>query len=235
MRLLHPGPPRSLDLDALTALYLTDRTRAHLRANFVTSLDGAVAIDGSSRPLSGPADRRLLGLLRMLCDALLVGAGTLRREDYRPLTLSEERRRWREERGLTPYPRLVVVSGRLALDPRQRALAGAPVRPLVLTGTTSGKLDTVADVVEVRDLGAAVATLQESYPLVLSEGGPQLFTALQRAGKVDELCLTLSPLLAGPGAGRIVAGEPVATPRQMALRHVVEADDGALLLRYTRI
>ncbi len=56
-------------------------------------------------------------MLRMLCDALLVGAGTLRHEGYRALRLDARRRAWRRERGLAEYPTLVVVSAALDLDP----------------------------------------------------------------------------------------------------------------------
>jgi riboflavin biosynthesis pyrimidine reductase len=50
---------------------------------------------------------------------------------------------------------------------------------------------------------------------------------------VDELCLTIGPLMAGPGASRIVAGAPAATPQQLTLAHVLE-DDGFLFCRYTQ-
>ena len=68
-----------------------------LRVNFVTSLDGAVSVDGLSAGLSGEADKEVFRLLRRDCDALLVGAGTFRAENYRPLTLDASRRAWRVE------------------------------------------------------------------------------------------------------------------------------------------
>ena len=67
---------------------------------------------------------------------------------------------------------------------------------------------------------------------ILCEGGPRLFGSLIAADEVDEVCLTVSPLLAGPGAGRIALGAPT-PPRHLTLRHALEAD-GALLLRYAR-
>jgi riboflavin biosynthesis pyrimidine reductase len=210
-----------------------------LRANFVSSADGAVTLDGFSEGLSGGPDKRVFGLLRMLCDALLVGAGTLRDEGYGPVRLSEERRSWRRAHGLDPYPTPVVVSARLDLDPASDFFAKAPVRPLVLTpkkGPAHG-LDAVADVVRVGDtevdLPGALALLRErGLAQILCEGGPRLFGSLLAADAVDELCLTVSPLLAGPGAGRITLGAPTQTLR-LTLRHVLEAD-GALMLRYVR-
>ncbi|WP_406107889.1 pyrimidine reductase family protein [Micromonospora globbae] len=236
-----PAPPaRPLDDDALTTLYAR-AGRPRLRMNFVTSLDGAVSVDGYSAGLSGEPDKRVFGLLRMLCDALVVAAGTLRHEGYRALRLDERRRAWRREHGLPEYPTLVVVSGSLDLDPAQAAFADAPVRPLVLTRTEAPHrpdLEKVADVVRLGtdrvDLAAGLAELRRrGLGQLLCEGGPQLFGALTAADLVDELCLTVAPLLAGAGPGRIVAGEP-SPPRRLPLRHVLAADDGTLLLRYAR-
>jgi riboflavin biosynthesis pyrimidine reductase len=216
---------------------------ARLRVNFVSSLDGAVTLDGFSEGLSGPADKRVFGILRMVCDALIVGAGTVRDEGYRGLRLSPERRSWRIDHGLPEYPTLVVVSHRLALDPAHPALADAPVRPFILTGGASPPaarraLNAVADVLvhgaEELDLAAGLADLHaRGLRQLLCEGGPRLFGALTAADLVDELCLTVSPLLAGAGAGRIAAGPPAPEPRRMALRHAL-VDGDFFLLRYVR-
>jgi len=215
-----------------------------LRMNFVSSLDGAVDVAGYSEGLSGPADKRIFGLLRQLSDAVMVGAGTLRHEGYRAVRLDENRRAWREERGLAAYPTLVVVSASLDVDPGQGAFADAPVRPIVITHGQSPphrrrRIEGVADLLisgdhEV-DLAAAVAELRtRGLNQVLCEGGPHLFGGLLAAGLVDELCLTVSPLLAGPGAGRIVAGRPRDATLGMSLVHILTADD-TLFTRYTRI
>lgn len=223
----------------LTALYRTPAD-PWLRLNFVASLDGAGSVAGRSEPLSGPADKRVFGVLRMLCDALLVGAGTLREEGYHALRLDEQRRAWRVAHGMSEYPTLVVVSGRAHLDPGHRALAEAPVRPIVVTraGASTGRLAGVADIVaageDAVDLAAAVAELhRRGLRQILSEGGPRLFGSLTAAGLVDELCLTVSPLLAGPGATRITTGPPIETPQPLTLRHTLLAD-GSLMLRYSR-
>ncbi|MFC4021911.1 pyrimidine reductase family protein [Micromonospora sp. GCM10011542] len=224
----------------LTSLY-GRADRPHLRVNFVSSADGAVTLDGYSEGLSGAADKRVFGLLRMLCDGLVVAAGTLRHEGYRAVRLSEPRRAWRRTHGLTEYPVLVVVSGSLDLDPAQAAFADAPVRPVVLTHAGAEPppgLTDVADLVRCGDdrvdLAVALAELRRrGLAQLLCEGGPHLFGALTAADLVDELCLTVSPLLAGAGPGRITAGDPGA-PRRMPLRHVLATDDGTLLLRYAR-
>jgi riboflavin biosynthesis pyrimidine reductase len=207
-----------------------------LRVNFVTSIDGAATVDGLSAGLSGPVDKRVFRLIRMTCDALLVGAGTLRDEAYRPLTLDAERRAWRTGNGLPAYPRLVVFSRSLAIDPSHRALREAPVRPLIVTGADPGEhpLRQVADLMIARGPREAVRALRAAgLTHLLCEGGPALLGSLTGADLVDELCLTVSPLLAGAGATRIVTGEPH-PPRTLALTHALPTGDGSLLLRYRR-
>jgi riboflavin biosynthesis pyrimidine reductase len=86
------------------------------------------------------------------------------------------------------------------------------------------------------DLKAALDTLAgRGHRRILAEGGPHLLAQLTAAGLVDELCLTMSPLLAGPGAGRIVAGAPLPTGTGMpvTLAHLLE-DSGFLFCRYLR-
>jgi riboflavin-specific deaminase-like protein len=237
---LWPDPDtRPLDDAALAAQY-PRADRPWLRVNFVTSLDGAVSLDGYSAGLSSAGDKRVFQLLRALADAVLVAAGTVRHEGYGPLTMTKVQREFRRKLGLPAYPTMVVVSGSLDLDPAASVFAGAPVRPVVVTHDAAPRrpdLSAVADVLvcgDTRvDLAAALAALhRRGLGQVLCEGGPALFGGLTAADLVDELCLTIAPLLAGPGAGRITAGSP-APPRSLVLRHGLCAD-GQLLLRYTR-
>jgi riboflavin biosynthesis pyrimidine reductase len=241
----HDGGALS-DEQIADAYAIEDRSGLHLRANFVTSLDGAVEVDGISKQLSTPDDQLVFSLLRMLADVVLVGAGTVRVEGYRGLRLKESRQQWRREHGLAENPRLVLVTSRLALDPALPALADSAVRPLVITHEAApterhSALREVADVVafgaEAVDLPAALAHLADlGLPQVLCEGGPHLLGALTEADLVDEFCLSVAPLLAGPGASRITAGLAGAgsPSRWMQLRSVLESDDGTLLLRYLR-
>lgn len=219
----------SLDDQALSDLY---PPFPGVRTNFVTSLDGAVELDGTSAGLSGEADKRVFRLLRMVCDALVVGAGTFRAENYKPLTLDPRRRAWRQERGLSRYPRMVVVSKSLDLDPDHPALAAAIV---LTTGTRDHPaLARVAEIVRCDDLAHGLELLRgKGFEHLLCEGGPGLFGELTRLDLVDELCLTVSPLLAGPGAGRIISG-PAHPPRAMRMEHMLTASDGAVLMRYLR-
>ena len=240
---LRPGD-EPLDDGALADLYTpADRDRPWLRANFVTSLDGAVTVHGYSEGLSGTADKQVFMVLRMVCDALLVGAGTLRHEGYGPIRLDERRRAWRAAHRLTPYPQLVVVSGQLAMNPAHPALADAPVRPVILTHGAApadrrAALEPVADVIACGDrevdLAAALAALHgRGLRQILCEGGPHLLGALTAADLVDEMCLTMAPMLTGPGAGRITAGPPRDTPVELRFHQGLLAGD-VLILRYVR-
>jgi riboflavin biosynthesis pyrimidine reductase len=213
-----------------------------VRINFVSSLDGAATVDGRSAGLSDAADKRVFDILRMLSDVLLVGAGTFRDEGYVDLRLHQDASAWRVAHGLPAHPVLAIVSSRLDLDPAHPAFTNAPRRPLIITHQDSPaeqryRLVSHADVLtcghRVVDLCAAVKTLaSRGLRQILCEGGPHLFASLLAADAVDELCLTLSPLLAGPGAERIVVGVGSRVCR-MVLAHVLGEGD-TLFTRYIR-
>jgi len=232
------------DTEVLEAYQVEDRLTPHVRSNFVASVDGAVEIDGLSKSLSSKEDQELFGKLRMLADAILVGAGTVRIEGYNPLRLGAARREWRQAHGMPENPTLAIVSSRLDLNPVNPVFAEAPVRPLVITHDAAPPdrreaLSEVADILSCGaaevDLSLAIAALAErGMPQILSEGGPHLLGALTESDLVDEMCLSLAPLLAGPGAGRITAGLPSTIARRLELRSVLLADDGYLFMRYLR-
>jgi len=230
----------------LAALYAYP-AGAWLRANMVSSADGAASLDGVTRGLSSRTDRHLFALLRTLADVIVVGAATVRAEKYGPVRQHEL---WPDLRpGRTPTPPIAVVSKRLHLDPASRLIASAPpsARTIVITTAQAppdrrAALDGPAEVIvagqESVDLKVAIAALAErGHRRMLAEGGPHLLGQLVAAGLVDELCLTISPLLAGPAAGRIVAGAPLSatgsasSPLPLALAHVLE-DHGYLFCRY---
>ena len=212
---------------------------SYLRAGFVVSADGAIASEGSSRPLSGAADMAAFQALRAVSDAVLVGAGTVRREDYGPVRLRETGRAWRREHGRRGLPRLVVVSRSLDLDPTARCFppdrstvvvtcAGAP--EAARTGLAEVAEVVVAGQAEV-DLPSAVAALRDrGLTRLLCEGGPTLLTDLLAARLVDELCLTLAPVVVGGAPGLVTRALPAPLPLRLA--HLLDAGDSVLLARY---
>jgi len=241
VRRLLPEPAEDLTDDGLLAAYAPpEGVRRHVRANFVASVDGAAWLHGVSGGLSSPGDKRVFGVLRDLADVILVGAGTVRAEGYGYPAYSPERSARRRQLGLAELPTFAVVSGKLDLDPTSSLFAGAPVRTIVITSAAAppdlrATLEPEADIVVAGhdhvDLATALDVLeQRGLRRVLCEGGPSLFGSMAAAGRLDELCLTVSPLLAGSGAGRITAG-PGHDPLPLSLGHVL-TEDGALFLRH---
>lgn len=232
------------DLAELYA-YPADLDRPWVRTNFVATLDGASSgPDGRSGSINNAADMRVFGLLRALSDVVLVGGGTARAEQYRPMGTRPAWQALRTAQGLVPAPTLAVVTA--SLDLPASLLDGAPGSgPVVVITTTGAEPARLARAREQLgddcvlqagahgvDLAAALEQLGERGLLrVLCEGGPRLFGDLAGAGRVDELCLTLSPALVGGPASRIVSGPPVDVP--LRLGHVVESA-GVLLTRWLR-
>jgi riboflavin biosynthesis pyrimidine reductase len=244
MRALLPSPAEGqpaaeLDDHALAGLYAYPGPH-WLRANMVTSADGAGFLEGRTAALSTPADMRLFGLLRVLADVVLVGAGTARVEEYKPA----RRRPALEDlrAGRPPTVPIALVSRKLDLDFTTPLFTGAPpdARTIVITCAESpddqrAAAARVADVIVAGDMAvdlkeAVTALRDRGLGRVLCEGGPHLLAQLAAEGLLDELCLTVTPVLAGPGPTRVVAGAPFPA-RPMTLAHVL-TDDGELFCRY---
>jgi riboflavin biosynthesis pyrimidine reductase len=185
--------------------------------NFVASVDGVVAIPSlpnSNRLIAGESasDRFVMGLLRACADAVVIGSGTMNaapRSLWTPAqaypdaadSYAELRRRL----GLAPEPELVILTARGSVDPGHPAFeAGA----LVLTTDPGSErlrteLPDACTVVSVGpgeevDVRAAFAALAaRGHERILSEGGPRVLGSLLAARLVQELFLTVSPLLVG--------------------------------------
>ncbi|GAA1837723.1 pyrimidine reductase family protein [Agromyces salentinus] len=233
----------AIDREALLAAYaLPDRSTPRVRMNFVASIDGSATLSGRSGPLGDATDRLAMQVLRTLADVVLIGAGTVRAEGYGGLAVGEADAAWRRSQGLDGQPRVAVVSSRLDLEPRHPFFAEAVRRPLVVTHASSPEsrrlaLAEVADVLvcgdDALDPRAMLGGLARAgLGQVLCEGGPHLFGSLLDADLVDEVCLTLSPTLAGGSGIRIVQGAAEAA-RRMRLVHAMPAGD-LVLLRYAR-
>jgi riboflavin biosynthesis pyrimidine reductase len=190
---------------------------SRLYANFVSSLDGVVALEGqnnSSQMISGrsAADRFVMGLLRSCADAVVIGAGTLRAAPNSLWTPAyiypdaaaafEELRR---HLGREDVPRLILLTAHGEVDPHHPALESGA---LVLTtslgasklrdrlpGTSTAVAIGDGRAIDLVDVLAALRS--EGHRVVLSEGGPTVIGGLLQAELLDELFLTLSPILAG--------------------------------------
>ncbi len=240
VRRLLPGPVRdAVDLDA--AYWVDDPGNQHVRGAMVASADGAAQADGRAGGLSGPADVRLFALLRGHADVLLVGASTVRTEQYAGDQPSPGRRRWRTDRGMAEVPRIAVVTRSCALDPAGPLFTDTLVRPLVVTCSAAppdrlAMLAKVADIVTVGersvDVAGALDVLAErGLRRVSCEGGPTLLAQVTAVERLDELSLTVSPLLLAGPARRILSGPLLQVPAHLRLAQVL-VDDGFLFLRY---
>lgn len=203
--------------EALRTVYGSDLALAddQVYANMITSLDGVAALAaarGAGPTLRGDcdADRFVMGLLRALADALLIGAGTLRADRNHLWTAAyvdrqhaDDYRSWGR-----PDPRLVVVTASGALDPAERALqAGALV---ITTDAGARRLgNRLPAACTVRSLGATApsgrmildAVRAEGHRRILTEGGPTILSRLVTDRMLDELFLTVAPVLAGRRSG----------------------------------
>lgn len=244
MRQIYPpgadGQPP--DLAALYA-YPAGLDRAWVRANMIESADGAATVDGLSGGLSGPADREVFGVLRALADVILVGAGTVRDEKYQPARVRPALAGLRA--GRPAAPRIAVLTGRLDLDLDSALFSGAAAGAgtIVITSgvaaadrrAAAGAHAEVILAGEQRvDVPAAVAALAgRGHRRILAEGGPHLLGQLAAAGLIDELCVTVSPVLASGSAGRIIQPGPTGSDGRagLELAHVL-ADGGYLFCRY---
>jgi riboflavin-specific deaminase-like protein len=238
--LLPPGPARPVREHLATARagWAFPPGRPFTYVNMIASVDGRAAVDGRSDALGDDADLEMLLELRTLADAVLIGSGTLRAEGYDRLVRAPARRERRRAAGLAEDPLAVVISRRLDL-PWEAGLFAAPEQPVVLYSRRDApEPPPVAAPVEVVRLddptpAAVLADLHaRGVRTVLCEGGPTLNRMLLEAEAVDELFLTVAPLIAGGDEEpAIVAGAPLDVPARLALRSVLRHAD-ELFLRY---
>ncbi len=240
MRSLLSAGPSHLSDDDLAAIYaFPDVEPSWVRAVFIATADGAAqGGDLASASLSGPGDRRIFGFQRSLCDVVLVGAGTARVERYRPVHPSEVDSDLRRRLGLAPVPAIAVVSRSLTFDAE---LLGGEAPTIVVTtedapepavADLAGRAEVVRSGVGDVDLAGALDALALSgHRRVLCEGGPTLLAQLVAAGRLDDLCLTIAPMLVAGDRHRILRGPGLDPVRRLRLTHLLQ-DDDELFARY---
>lgn len=241
---IFPAPQSAVDpVKAYGRLPESAPGRPALRMNMISSADGAGSYKDETAGLGGAADHAVFATLRSLADVILVGAGTMRAEGYGPATLDSAARTRRQGWGLPPVPPIAVLTRTCQLDWQAPFFTEAERRPLVLTTSSADAADRqraagVADVVVTGDvavdLGLALRCLADrGVENVLAEGGPRVSSQLAAADLVDELCLTLAPMVVAGTAARILNGIALDQPLRLELAHVLESE-GYLFLRYRR-
>jgi riboflavin biosynthesis pyrimidine reductase len=225
-------------------------------ANFVASLDGVTAL-GPEYPSSGsaisggePADRFVMALLRACADAVLIGAGTLRATPHHLWTPGHV---WpetdgfaalRHARGRPAEPELIVATARGDLPARHPALrAGAVIATTAKAARRlAGELPARTSVLVIGDgpvlcpAELLTAIHARGHACVLTEGGPRLLGQLIRDGLLDELFLTVAPVLAGradtPRPGLVAGLELLPGHRRPARLLSARRSGSYLFLRY---
>ncbi len=246
--MLWPSPQGDVDP---AAVYAADprpapAERPWVMLNMIATVDGGSADpSGLSGDLGGPADKAVFSAIRAVADVIVAGASTVTAEDYGPSRPSPAAVAQRIARGQHPRPRIAVVTGSLSVDPGRRLFRDATpdAQPIVLTTARADPdrrraLEAVAEVHaagdEHVDWPVAVDVLRSlGARVVLCEGGPRTNAELVQHDLVDELCLTIAPMLVAGPASRIVHGDTPTSPRGLTLDRVL-TDDDFLFLRYVR-
>jgi riboflavin-specific deaminase-like protein len=208
-----------------------------MAVNMVASADGRAALHGKTAALSDDADREVFHTLRAQADAILVGTGTLRDERYGRFAKNERRIAQRRANGLADEPLGVIITRSMNLPYDIPLFQDPDARIAVYTDSVRHLEATPADVsvTLMEDLGprAVIDRLRADHGVrcVLCEGGPTLNHALFSSGVVDELFLTVSPLLAGGDDPLTIIEGPLPHPLAVELVQAIEFES-SLLLRY---
>ena len=246
MRRLLPGPVADVDpLELYPALPRPKPAgRPWLMINMIASADGAIAVEGTSEALGNPADEAVFSAVRACADWIVAAAGTVRAERYGLPRPGPNSRRARLAAGRAERPRLAVVSASLDLDLELPLFADQRPDddpPVILTGSAPAleaveRLEPVSEVVRLQSPRPRPAEIlaelgRRGAEVVLSEGGPSFNAQLADAAMIDELCLSVAPLVARGSSPRIVHGSMRTVPLEMSIDHLLEASD-TLFVRY---
>lgn len=241
MRQLWPSTVELSDRDLEELYRYPDSDSPWVVANFVASVDGGIELRGRSAGLSTAPDRVVYKLGSDLSDVVLLGARTATVEEFHGVRPDEQTRRRRLDHGLSAVPPIAVVSTGDSLPADAPVLTDVLIPSIVLTCSSApaatrqawsaagATVITAGD--DAVDLPAAIAALAErGLTRVDCEGGPHLLGAMLSAALVDELRLTVSPLLLSGGADRLAVGSPI-EPAGVTLASALLEDD-SLMLRY---
>lgn len=208
--------------------------RPRVIASMIASADGRAAVAGRSVGLGHPADTALLRELRTAVDAILVGPGTLRAEGYAQL-LDDDQRERRVERGLAAEPIVATIARRgdvpvgvpLFAEPSARIQVYTEAEPPASLAACAAEVAVERCPPGGARPAAALGHLaaERGVRSVLCEGGPTLLRALVASGCLDDLLLTLAPLLAAGDAPTVLAGAALDPPGRLVLRDVHRAGE----------
>jgi 5-amino-6-(5-phosphoribosylamino)uracil reductase len=178
-----------------------------------------------------------------LPDVILVGSTTAVAEHYTPPSSSVSTKARRLSNGAWPVARVAVISSKLNFDLALPLFNRPDQRPIVVTTEDADpeQLHRVAKHADVLQCGTGSVDFSKALTqmatlgakVVLSEGGPSVNGALSAEGLVDEILISVSPLVGGGASGGIIRGAILKQPQEFVLRHVL-TEDHFLFLRYVR-
>lgn len=237
-RHLKTGEPVDI-LETLFSERRDHRDRPWVMLNIVESIDGATAVDGGASGLNDADDRELFLSLRAVADVVMNGAETVRAENLGPVELNDDMESRRSEAGIHTPPKMVILSRSLSLDPGQRVFSDPGRRPTIITGSDGDSdrleaLGQVAEIIQIEKLdGAGIVDALGDASVILCEGGPTINSQLIEAGVVDEVNLTISPVLALGESKRVASGPTMGSLTPMELDRTL-LGDRSLFLRFVR-
>lgn len=240
MRRLLPDPAETTVAEQIATLEPgrdVGESRPRVLMNFAATVDGRATIDGRSGPIGSRADMETLQRLRTRVDAVMIGAGTMRAERYGRMVPDPDYRAYREASGLEHDPLAILISNRLELPWDAGLFTEGEGAALIHTASDQDPPETATAVEVVRhegsvDLERALESLRRERGIrsVLCEGGPTLHGELQARGLVDELFLTIAPMLAGREE-RSILSNPLPGVIGLELAWLLESG-GELFARY---
>ena len=203
-------PNQSTDVDISARLAADSRPnppgRPWVTLVMITSVDGAIAIDGVSGGLGAPSDHQRFVAARRQADAIIVGASTVRIEE-----------------------------ARLFSDPDNQPILFTTDQAARTRGTDFDGIAEVISLGDSVDPARVLADLDNrGMRTVVLEGGPTLNSHFLHADLVDEMLISYSPLIAGGTGSRLTNGDLMPDERRFTVDRVLLADD-LLFARYLRV
>jgi riboflavin biosynthesis pyrimidine reductase len=211
--------------------------RPYVACNFIGTLDGRATVGGSTEALGFHTDARVLMRMRTFADAVVIGAGTMRVERYERMLPVPRLRGYREQIGLPADPLTILVSHSMRLPWDASLFTDGHGTVVVATTSSSAPPSTATavevlryrDTVDLEDLFGRLRR-ERGVETISCEGGPSLLRGLIAGGLVDDLFLTLNPVLVGEGERGLIHGS-LPSPAPAELVWVLEAE-GELFTRW---
>ena len=209
-------PKEICDIDIYQAYKIEDEF--HLRINMVSSLDGAISMNGRAKGLSSTVDQSIFHVLRSLADIILVGAGTMRDEE-KQLRVSNDQQE---------IPPIAIVTRSGKIDLSSKFFTEAVSKPIIFTTELGSRVLGNTDLADVYICGESKVDLKEVidqlhklvYRHILCEGGPSLNADMLEQNLVDELCLTTNPLILQGINKTIFNGPLLEDPAQFSYKKI---------------